>query len=205
MSARTDILRRVRAAVADLPPAAALAPRIDTGARVDGDLVTIFCGRVADYEARVHRTTADRLPAAIDAALSELKVGTVAVPTDLPDAWLSATTVTVNRDDPPLAIGALDAIDAVVTGCAVAIAETGTIGLDAGVAQGRRLLTLVPDIHLCVVRAAQIVGDVAEALRALDPTSPLTLISGPSATSDIELSRVEGVHGPRTLFVFVVE
>ena len=121
-----------------------------------------------------------------------------------PDKWLEATTVVRVPDDSPLTWDELDAIDGVITGCAVAIAETGTIVLDADADQGRRALSLLPDLHVCVVSADRIVGSVPEALARLDPTRPLTWISGPSATSDIELQRVEGVHGPRRLDVIIV-
>jgi L-lactate dehydrogenase complex protein LldG len=112
--------------------------------------------------------------------------------------------IDVARDDPPLSVEALDGVDTVLTGCALAVAETGTIVLDGGPACGRRALTLVPDHHVCVVRAAQVVAQVPDAVAALPRSAPLTFVSGPSATSDIELERVEGVHGPRRLDVVVV-
>ena len=117
--------------------------------------------------------------------------------------------VEVHTDDPdagaPLTVAALDTLDGVVSGCALAVAETGTLVLDGGAGQGRRVISLIPDYHLCVVLPEQIVADVPQAVRALELTRPITMISGPSATSDIELNRVEGVHGPRTLEVLVVE
>ena len=128
---------------------------------------------------------------------------TVAVPVDIPPAWV--TGLTTVPDDPPLSNADLDTTTAVLTGCAVGIAATGTIVLDGGAAQGRRALTLIPDHHICVVVTGQIVDTVPQGFAALNPLRPLTFVSGPSATSDIELERVEGVHGPRTLDVLIVE
>ncbi|MER8101565.1 LUD domain-containing protein [Kitasatospora sp. NPDC094016] len=169
-------------------------------------LLDLLHHNLADYRARVHRCTEAELPGVLARLLAERGSRTVAVPPGLPPGWLSATAVTAVPDDGTLTAARLDAVDSVVTGCALAIAETGTIVLDAGPGQGRRLLTLVPDHHLCVVRApGQVVASVPLALPRLDPARPQTWISGPSATSDIELDRVEGVHGPRTLEVLLVE
>ena len=192
MNARDEILARLRSALADAP-AAEPVPR-DYGRHLDGDLVELLTDRLVDYKARVHRTVPDALTG----------VETLLVPADVPPDWLTAYPgkTIVDRD---LSIEELDQVDAVLTGCAVAIAQTGTIVLDAGATQGRRAITLVPDRHVVVVLVDQIVGRVPEALPRLAPTRPQTWISGPSATSDIELNRVEGVHGPRTLDVVILE
>ncbi|MGQ0840600.1 LutC/YkgG family protein [Actinokineospora sp.] len=203
MDARTEILARVRAALGDAREDVVV-PRDyqrDAGAH---DVVALFAERTADYRAVVHRVSPADLSEAVAAALRTAGVRTLVVPRDIPADWLSEVDAVVRADDPPLTVRDLDAADGVLTGCAIAVAETGTIVLDAGPAQGRRALTLVPDYHLCVVRADQIVGTVPEAVAAVAATAPLTWISGPSATSDIELHRVEGVHGPRTLVVLVV-
>lgn len=200
--ARTDILGRIRRSLIDHPTAAPIPRDYDTSRSFD-DVLGLFAERVADYRASVHRIKTRQLPAAIGAALRRREAGVVVVPADLPASWC-VDGFDWQIDDPVLPVETLDAADGVLTGCAVAIAETGTIVLDADVTQGRRALTLVPDYHLCVVRAKQVVGTVPEALAQLDPTRPLTFISGPSATSDIELNRVEGVHGPRTLEVLLV-
>ncbi|MEV7011336.1 LUD domain-containing protein [Streptosporangium sp. NPDC051022] len=199
---RELILSRIRAAVGSAPDVEITrAYRTSRAAPDPADVVELFAERVADYRAAVHVTDDDGLAGTIAAALASRGVTRPLVPGGLPSGWVPGETV---ADDPPLSAAELDAVRGVVTGCAVAIAETGTIVLDAGPGQGRRALTLVPDYHLCVVRAGQIVTGVPEAVARLDPLRPLTWISGPSATSDIELNRVEGVHGPRTLEVVVV-
>jgi L-lactate dehydrogenase complex protein LldG len=209
MTAREVMLERIRAALNDArphtpEPVIPRAYRRGDGATRD-EIIAQFIERVGEYQATVRETTAPELPQAIAAAVSRQRVQRLVVPVGLPEAWLPAG-ITLLRDEPPLANGALDTSDGVLTACALGIAQTGTIVLDAGPGQGRRALSLIPDYHLCVVLAEQIVGIVPEAIAALVPRSsqPLTFISGPSATSDIELNRVEGVHGPRTLEVLVV-
>ena len=142
---------------------------------------------------------------AVPVVIQAAEPGPVLAPDGLPAPWLAELTgdITRTRDHPPLRAAELDRVSSVVTGCAVAVAETGTIILDHGPGQGRRALTLVPDFHLVVVREDQIAADLAEAFARLDPARPHTLVSGPSATSDIELIRVEGVHGPRNLHILL--
>ncbi len=204
MNARDEILRRIRTAVASDGPEEPV-PRGYARSRPLPDPVGLFAERVADYRAVVHRAAPGELGTVVAACLAGRGARRVCFPADLPREWLAEVReVELVPDSPPLPAAELDALDGVVTGCATAIAETGTIVLDSGAGQGRRALTLVPDYHLCVVRADQIAGTVPEALARLDPRRPLTFISGPSATSDIELSRVEGVHGPRNLEVIIV-
>jgi L-lactate dehydrogenase complex protein LldG len=206
-SARSVVLERIRAALGD-GPAPLEAPRAyETTLPAGTDVIERFHERVADYRANVHRVDDAQLPAAIARVLAGHDASRVVVPRGVPDAWFAmmGSGLQPIDDDPPLTHAELDAVDGVLTGCAVAIAETGTIVLDAGPAQGRRVLSLLPDLHVCVVLGDQIVGTVAEALQRLDPMRPLTWISGPSATNDIELRRVEGVHGPRRLEVVIVD
>ncbi|MEE1755294.1 LutC/YkgG family protein [Streptomyces sp. SP18CS02] len=207
-NSRERVLGRIRRALADapLPPEPA---RDYLTAHTPDDpaaLLDLLHENLADYRAIVHRATENELPTLVAELLDRHGARTVAVPPGLPAAWLSATTAERRHDsDAVLTPHELDATDAVVTSCALAIAETGTIVLNGGPGQGRRALTLVPDLHICVVRAPdQVVASLPQALPRLDPTRPQTWISGPSATSDIELDRVEGVHGPRRLGVVLV-
>lgn len=197
MSARDEILARVRSALADTGPVATPVVAPPRAGPVDpAALVALFAERVADYRAVVERCSPEDLPARLAAALPA--GARVVVP---PGLGLAVPGQVV---DDGLSALELDALDAVVTRAAVGIAETGTIVLDHGPGQGRRAISLVPDVHVCIVREDQVVADVPDAMGRLDPSRALTWISGPSATSDIELDRVEGVHGPRTLHVLVV-
>jgi L-lactate dehydrogenase complex protein LldG len=201
-SGRATILARIASALADRPtPAPVVRNYRPAGADPGRDLLELLVDRLVDYRATVHRCPT----AAVAGTIGKL-VGarSVVVPADFPAEWLTGVA-NWRPDQPPLTVAELDAADGVLSTCALAVAETGTLVLDAGSGQGRRALTLVPDYHLAVVRADQVVFNVPEAIERLAGSRTLTWISGPSATSDIELARVEGVHGPRTLVVLLVE
>ena len=203
-AARDEIMRRIGRA---LGPGVAVpdVPRRYRGPRVDDSAVDRFCERVAEYRATVTRVAPADLADTVARLCRERGARRIAVPSGGPEAIEGVELVV---DDPPLSPQALDALDGVLTGSALAIAETGTIVLDGGERSGRRALTLVPDWHVCVVEEGSIVAGVPDAVAALAQAAaegrPITLVSGPSATSDIELDRVEGVHGPRTLDVLVL-
>ena len=205
MNARDEILARIRAAVPPVEPASELPPVSyrERGQPATPALLDLLADRLTDYRAVVRRAASATLGATIAAALAERGARQLVVPPGLdlplPD-WAEVTI------DDGLSAAELDSFDAVITRAAVAVAETGTIILDGSSGQGRRAISLVPDYHLCIVEAGQVVDLVPEAVDSLagTPTRPLTWISGPSATSDIELERVEGVHGPRTLEVILV-
>ena len=202
MTAREEILAAVRAAVDGAPRLAPADEPTPATSPDRAEMLDRFVERVEDYRARVIRCTPPELTAQVLFALGEAE--RVLLPEGLPEAVVTAVTdrlgpASVSIGDLP--DGELEAFDAVVTTSAAAIAETGTVVLDHASGQGRRALSLLPDRHVCIVRTDQVVADVPQVMRRLDPLRPQTWISGPSATSDIELQRVEGVHGPRTLTV----
>ena len=206
--AREEILQRIAAVVA---PAAALPAAAReyrrAGAFSENERAELFCRRVGEYRSDVHRIDESEVPTLISSICRALGARRLVVPLGLPPAWRGADVELV--DDDGLSAVELDGVSGALTGCTAAIAETGTIVLTAGPLEGRRALTLVPDLHICVVRESQIVQLLPEAMASVAAKrlerQPITFISGPSATSDIELSRVEGVHGPRTLVVLVVK
>ncbi|GAA1100845.1 LutC/YkgG family protein [Pseudonocardia alni] len=214
MSAREAILAKARRALTDVPD---VEPVLDVEvvrpvpdrSLPHAQVVDLFDERVADYRAVVERADPGTAAARVAGALAGRPplAGSgplrILVPPGFP-AGLVPDDVEVVPDGPDVAVSELDRCDGVLSTAAVGIAETGTIILDHGPGQGRRAATLVPDLHVCVIRADQVVAGVPEAVAALDPARPHTWISGPSATSDIELDRVEGVHGPRTLHVVIV-
>ncbi|MGX8909546.1 LutC/YkgG family protein [Streptomyces netropsis] len=212
-ASRERILGRIRRALADVPrherprDHPVVRDYLRTHAeRTPAESVDLLAENLADYRALVHRTDPAGLPPLLERLLVSRGARRVVVPAGLPRGWLAGARVELVPDAPTLTPWELDSVDSVVTGCALAIAETGTVVLDSGPDQGRRRISLVPDHHLCVVRIAdQVVDSVPQALERLAPERPLTWISGPSATSDIELDRVEGVHGPRTLEVILVD
>ncbi|HEV7418360.1 MAG TPA: LUD domain-containing protein [Mycobacterium sp.] len=202
--AKTAVLGRIREALAAAPPAPVVIPRhYDRQCLSGAGNVERFVETVSEYQAQVLRVDAASVAATVASLIPP--AGRVIVPSDLPSEWV--TGIDTLTDDPadPLPSNDLEQADAVVTACALAIAATGTIVLDSRANQGRRALTLVPDHHICIVSADQVVNTVSQAFAVLTPSAPLTFISGPSATSDIELDRVEGVHGPRTLDVLIIE
>ena len=210
LDARDEVLARIRTALGDRSTAPPPVPReyAVQGAHAPGSaaLLDLLAERLVDYRARVRRCAEPDVGATVVAALAARGARRVVVPGGSDVGLLVGWDGEALRDTPqrPLPVATLDTLDGVVTGCAVAIAETGTIALDGSAGCGRRAITLVPDYHLVVVRAEQVVGPVPEGLARLDARRPLTLVSGPSATSDIELDRVEGVHRPRTLEVILV-
>jgi L-lactate dehydrogenase complex protein LldG len=215
-TAKETILWRIRHATRDVPeeerpedvPVTRAYRREDDAQR--GEIVARFAERAAEYEASIHRVGHEELPRAIEEVLKRRGVRRLVIPPYLPRGWIPEGVETLHdAARSRLTNEELDESDGVLTGCALGISQTGTIVLDAGRAQGRRALTLLPDYHLCVVHERQIVGLVPEAFASLEGTvegegRAVTFVSGPSATSDIELDRVEGVHGPRTLEVLIV-
>jgi L-lactate dehydrogenase complex protein LldG len=214
VNAREKVLARIAAAHRIAPPPELRYEDISREYRTTSDsetaqLTELLIDRLVDYRALVRDSSAGDLAATIDTALTERGSRRVVAPAGLDPSWTANVAAEVLTDgafgDDQFSVSQLDVADAVITSCAVAIAETGTLVLDGSPDQGRRVLTLIPDYHLCVVFPDQIVADVPQALARLEASRPLTMISGPSATSDIELNRVEGVHGPRTLEVIIVQ
>jgi L-lactate dehydrogenase complex protein LldG len=213
VNAREEVLARIAAAHRIAPPPELRYEDISREYQTTSDsetaqLTELLIDRLVDYRALVRQCSADDLAAEIADALADRRAHTVVVPSGLDSLWTADFSGSVLTDGLlahyQRTVSELDSLGGVITGCAVAIAQTGTLILDGSPGQGRRVLTLIPDYHLCVVFPDQIVADVPQALARLEPTRPLTMISGPSATSDIELNRVEGVHGPRTLEVIIV-
>jgi L-lactate dehydrogenase complex protein LldG len=213
-TARDEMLSRIRAALSDVPglegpqdvPVERNYKHGETSPHKE--IIERFVERVMEYRASVRRIQERELPSAIAAACAGRSIRRLVLPADIPSTWLPGDIEQLRDEGGLLPYEQLDQSDGVLTGCALGIAQTGTIVLDGGGMQGRRVLSLLPDYALCVIREEQIVGLVPEAITRLGGEQnrgrPLTFISGPSATSDIELSRVEGVHGPRTLEVLVV-
>ncbi|MER6500429.1 LUD domain-containing protein [Streptomyces sp. NPDC001455] len=204
-SARETVLGRIRDALTLAPVQGTPVDRAYRTGRTlpDDERLALFTDRLVDYKAEVRTCTADRTAATVAEVLGEHDARRIGVPAGLDPSWLGTYDGEVRVDSADLPAPRLDALDGVVTASAAGCAETGTIFLDGSPDQGRRALSLVPDLHVCVVDLSAVEVGVPEAVARLVPDRPTTLISGPSATSDIELERVEGVHGPRTLVVMI--
>ncbi|SPX76680.1 LutC/YkgG family protein [Mobiluncus mulieris] len=215
ISAKEEIFSRLHEALVDVtdenPEESPITWQYGQPSEIPGDIVDYFLQLVADYKAEVERVAVADLPATIVRHLRDIGAKSVILPAGLDSSWRAAIEAGDFdvRDDDNLTARELNEIDAVVTAAAVGVANTGTFAMDHRPDQGRRALTLVPDAHICVVRADQVVSNTPEAIARLQASikdrQPITFVAGPSATSDIELSRVEGVHGPRILHVIVVD
>lgn len=216
-SAKDEIISRVRNALVDVPPGE-LDSEIPRDYRTKASQSPrsswreLFTARVREYRAKVTVTDEESLPSVIDSLCRREGVKRIVIAPGFPESWhppARPEMTVVPELEQPLSHHDLDQCDAVLTSSALAVASTGTIILDGGAGQGRRALSLIPDFHICIVREDQITGDIPAAFDRLNPPTasdprPITFISGPSATSDIELTRVEGVHGPRNLHVLLV-
>jgi len=214
--AKNEILRNIRSALNNVPDDEQIGdinvPRSyhQKGELAQKELVKLFIERVGEYRATVSRVREDQLIDVISKSCQREEVQKLVIPEGFPHQWLPDDIDPMwDRSEKQLTHQELDSSDGVISTCALAVAQTGTIILDAGKGQGRRALSLLPDYHLCIVRQSQVVELVPEGFAHFDEKvknegPPITFISGPSATSDIELSRVEGVHGPRRLEILVV-
>lgn len=207
--AKEEILARIRGALGGTTAPPTMREQVAKEYRFQGTLsaaerIELFIDRLHDYDAVVHRAAPHEIPSAIARALQARGKSGLLVPLGIPNQWLPGGFLF--QRDTGLTYDEIDKSEGVLTGCAAAIALTGTIVLRHSEAEGRRALTLVPDYHLCVVHEQQIVETVPEGIAQMSTyaPAPITTVSGPSATSDIEMTRIKGVHGPRTLEVILV-
>jgi L-lactate dehydrogenase complex protein LldG len=205
MSSRERVLELIRRANAKAASSSQLIPRdYDRSNRQSAsETLALFEERLRDYDARVFPLRREEVATRAAAILREGSRQRIAVPPELSDTWLADGPEWI--PDHELSVDVLNAVDGVMTAATVGVATSGSIALQHGAAEGRRILTLLPDYHLCVIEAAQVVETLPEAFARLDPTRPVTFFSGPSATADIEMTRIKGVHGPRFLDVLLVE
>ena len=219
VSSRERVLERIRKANAKGAHSREPIPRTYDGAGSartnmrDAEVVALFEERLRDYDARVFRIRHDEIAAKATEILQSANRRRVAVPAGLPATWRADGIEWMSDHELSLDVlntdvlntDVLNAVDGVMTAATVGVAVSGSIVLQHGPAEGRRVLTLLPDYHLCVIEAAQVVETLPEAFARIDPTRPVTFFSGPSATADIEMTRIKGVHGPRFLDVLLVQ